>query len=292
MNSVKKFFSLIFLLLYLFVSGCTTSGKNLTRPDSLTPTLDLTPIKKTENPNVEEMKQNFKNQTGLNLDIEIAEDRIPKSYRTYRIGPGDEMEILVERLEEFDDNRDLEISSDFIENFAGIVFTRYKVKVDPLGNIHVPLVGELQATGRSREEVEADVRTAMNRFLVNPKVFVKVASYSSYTVSVLGKVTRPGQYEIKRPVSLSEAIALAGGVSNEGTMSKIYVARRMQKSRKFNITEVWSKKGIDQEILLGRDDVVFVPHKLWITWTTAEQIASVIDILTNVYFRYKNMSPV
>lgn len=240
--------------------------------------------------NIESVKK-FREETGMDIGFEIAGQNIPEEYQRYRIGPGDEMEVLVERFEPLEASERFEISSDYIQKFASIVYTRYKVTVDPMGNIQIPLIGELRAAGYSREEVETEVKENLGRYLVNPKVFVKVSGYTSFSISVLGKVHKPGRYEIKRPVRLSEAIALAGGLTSEGTLGKVYVARQTGSATKFNITEVWTKKGIREDMVLGRDDIVYVPHKLWITWTTAQQIATVVDLLTNAYFRYKENTP-
>jgi protein involved in polysaccharide export with SLBB domain len=276
---------MVFLILALAISGCRTVAP-AARPGAWTPP----PGREVTLEGLDQARE-FQDRTGLAIEFEVAAQELPRGFETYRVGPGDEMEVLVERFEPYDPNERFELSSDSIEKFAGVVFTRYKLTVDPMGNIQMPLVGEIQAAGRSRAEIEGNIKESLDRYLVDPKVFVKIVSYTSYGISVFGKVGKPGRYEIKRPVTLSEAIALAGGLTNDGTMSKIYVARRLEKAKKFNITEIWSKGKGSQELVLGRDDIVFVPHRLWITWTTAEQIATVIDLLTNAYFRYKQSAP-
>jgi len=225
----------------------------------------------------------FRTKSGLCVNYEIVADKAPEVYRSYKLGPGDDLEILLERIGLEQETISYEITSDYIEKFGEMVYTKYRVKVGPTGNINVPLAGEIKVSYLSVKDCQSLLRERLRKYLIDPKVMVKVTVYASYSISVVGEVHKPGIYELKRPISLSEALALGGGINHDGSWTKIYIGRRGERSRTMNITEIWMKKGLDQEIVLDRDDVVLVPPKLWITWDRFEQLAAIILMLNEAY---------
>lgn len=227
--------------------------------------------------------RSFETKAGIHVDYGIVEDVPPESYRTYKVGPGDSLELLLERIGLDEEYQSYEITSDYIEKIGEMVFTKYKVTVGPAGNVNIPLVGEANVAYRSIKEVEEYLKGKLRKYLVNPKVFVKIASYASYSISVVGEVNRPGIYEIKRPICLSEALALGGGITHDGSWTRIYIGRHGERSKRLNITEIWIRGGIGQEIVLERDDIVLVPPKLWMTYDRAEQLAAIILMLSDIY---------
>ena len=84
-------------------------------------------------------------------------------------------------------------------------------RVNDQGNIAMPLIGALPATGRSPRELEIDIGRALTKgdFLKNPHVTVEVIAYRP--IFVLGEVAKPGQYAYQPGMTFLTAVAVAGG---------------------------------------------------------------------------------
>jgi len=107
----------------------------------------------------------------------------------YRIGPEDELEIMVWK------NTDL---------------TR-KVTVRPDGKISLPLIGDVQASGLTTEELKTVVTQRMKDYIATPEVSVLVSAINSYFYYITGEVVKPGKYPLKERTTVLQAISMAGG---------------------------------------------------------------------------------
>jgi polysaccharide export outer membrane protein len=86
--------------------------------------------------------------------------------------------------------------------------------VDRDGTFTFPLIGAVRADGLATSAIERELRTRLaDGFLKDPQVHVKVHTYSSQRVFVVGQVERPGAYPLSGETSLLEALSLAGSVS-------------------------------------------------------------------------------
>ena len=228
----------------------------------------------------------FRTRDGREVAYQVIKERVPLAYRAYRIGPGDELELLLEdRAPEkpMDTLNSYDFQAAAQEEFAGVRFNKYRVVVDPMGNINAPLIGEIHAANVSAPELEQAVKQALLKYLVEPRVYLRIVSYASYSIYVLGEVRQPGRHEIKKPVSLSEAIALGGGITREGSIERIYVGRPGVNTQRMNLCEVWTQDGLDRELILEGEDVVFVARRSVFNLSEIEQISNIIGNMMMVY---------
>jgi protein involved in polysaccharide export with SLBB domain len=230
-------------------------------------------------------KKIYTTPNGMAVQYEVLNETVPTRYRSYKTGPGDALEVLLENSQER--NNTVYYTTEDVEHFAGMEYTRYRITIDPMGNINLPLAGEIHVAELSLNEIELSIKRKLDVYLQNPQPVVKLSAYASYSISILGEVYKPGLYEIKKPITVSEAVALGGGVTKDGTLSRIYLGRRGQKSLRMNVTEIWANGSIDDEIVLERDDVIFVPPKIWFTLTELEQVSTVLSNISNVIWQLK-----
>ncbi|MFK5955281.1 MAG: polysaccharide biosynthesis/export family protein [Planctomycetota bacterium] len=102
----------------------------------------------------------------------------------------------------------------------------YRVRTD--GSILMPLVGRLQATGSSREQLEDRILEAYSAFIVNPLATVDVEYSPSRKVTVLGEVERTSVLPLTSPrTTVLDVIASSGGISAEGDRTGVLIARRV-----------------------------------------------------------------
>jgi polysaccharide export outer membrane protein len=85
------------------------------------------------------------------------------------------------------------------------------VPVRPDGKISLPLAGEVDAAGRTAPELQATLTRAFEPYIRDTKVAVVVREINGTRVFVLGEVTKPGGFPLRGPMSVMQAIAVAGG---------------------------------------------------------------------------------
>jgi polysaccharide biosynthesis/export protein len=137
-----------------------------------------------------------------------------------------------------------------------------KVLVRPDGRISFPLVQDLQAAGLNPGELKVQVEKKLSEFLSAPEVTVIVDAIKSYQVYVLGKVQKPGSMSVEKPVTVLQALALAGGFQDYAKDAEMTVIRTQGKDHivfDFNYRDVIKGKKAEQNILLKSGDVVVVP---------------------------------
>jgi polysaccharide export outer membrane protein len=85
------------------------------------------------------------------------------------------------------------------------------VPIRPDGRISFPLIGDVDAAGRSVDSLSADISARLSRFVIEPRVSVIVTQLNSLNYTINGEVTQPGVYPLATDVRLTEAVARAGG---------------------------------------------------------------------------------
>lgn len=92
------------------------------------------------------------------------------------------------------------------------------------GGIGMPLIGEVQAAGRTLPEVRQDITQRLAaRYLVNPSVTVEVTAYRPFFVQ--GQVVRPGSYDYRPAMDLRQAVAVAGGYTDRARAEALTITR-------------------------------------------------------------------
>ena len=99
------------------------------------------------------------------------------------------------------------------------------VGIRPDGKITFPLVGDVQAAGRTARQLTDDLTKLLGRFIKEPVVTVVVEEINNFKVFVLGEVTTQGALNLRRRTRLLEAIALAGGLSKFADKSNVLLLR-------------------------------------------------------------------
>jgi polysaccharide biosynthesis/export protein len=158
----------------------------------------------------------------------------------YRIGPEDALEISVWK----DDS------------------LKSATLVRPDGGISFPLVGDLQVAGKTAAEVREEIAKRLARFMPEPEVTVSVVRVASYRVYVIGRVNKPGDIAVGRPLDVLQALSLAGGMTPFAGEDSIRIIRRIdgqQVAIPFDYSRLRKGGDLSQNITLRSGDVLFVP---------------------------------
>ena len=177
------------------------------------------------------------------VDLQLPDNMTPKGEYTgnseYRIGPQDLLEIAVFL------NEDL----------------KREVRVNTQGEIALPLIGTVQAGGKTVQELEVILSVAYGKsYLQNPQINVFIKEFTSQRVTIEGAVKKPGIYPIKTKTSLLQAMAMAEGVDQDiADLTAVLVFRTVGGQRlaaKFNLKEI--RAGVVADPQIYGDDIVVV----------------------------------
>lgn len=163
-------------------------------------------------------------------------------FSTYRIGPEDVISVEV-----FNQDR----------------YTRRNIAVPPNGRISLQLIPDgVFVNGKTAEQVARIIEKEYDEYIINPQVTVILEKAASYRYSIIGDVLQPGVRLMNRRLTVTEAIAEAGGVLNTGDKSKVRVLRRgadgQMNALVVNVSNIYKGKEPDTTYLAPGDQV-FVP---------------------------------
>lgn len=131
------------------------------------------------------------------------------------------------------------------------------------GRISLPLIGEVQAAGRTPLKLEEEIAARLKSYIAEPEVTVIVQQINSQKFNILGMVNKPGSYLISNSATVLDAIALAGGFRDFAKQTKIYVLRQNPDGNEtrlpFNYKDVVKGKNSQQNVKLQPRDTIFVP---------------------------------
>jgi polysaccharide export outer membrane protein len=137
-----------------------------------------------------------------------------------------------------------------------------ELRVDEVGHIQLPLIGQVNAAGRSAADVSAEITSLLAaKYLVDPQVAVSVKEVAPRFASVEGEVTKPGVYEINVNATLLSTIARAESPTATAKLNEIIVFRTVQGRRmvaRFNLKDI--RTGISPDPAIVDGDVVMVGY--------------------------------
>jgi polysaccharide export outer membrane protein len=137
-----------------------------------------------------------------------------------------------------------------------------QVVVLPDGTISFPLIGQVQAEGKQLEGLKEVVKERLSKFVPDPILSMQVVRINSLMIYIIGKVNRPGRFELTDNINVLQALALAGGLNPFAKSSKISIIRKKGAETHifmFNYDEVVQEMKIEQNRMLERGDVIVVP---------------------------------
>lgn len=134
--------------------------------------------------------------------------------------------------------------------------------VRPDGKVSFPLVGDIVVAGKSTTRIKEIVEQKVRAYIPSANATVIVSQLGSLQFYVIGRVNKPGMFNVSKPLSVLEALALAGGTTPFAKEDRILIIRGTGKNTTkipFNLKDVKEGKHLEQNILLERQDVVVVP---------------------------------
>src|SRR4051812_1669917 len=181
-------------------------------------------------------------------------------FTTYRLGPEDVISVNV---------------------FGQDRYSKQGIKIPPSGRVYLALIPEgVFVNGKTADQVAEIVKKRYDEFIIDPQVSVSLDQAGSYRYSVVGDVGAPGIKLMSRRLSVSEAVAEAGGVLPTGNRSKIVVLRKQQdgtlKPIPVNLTAIYKGQAADSIYLVPGDQVIIPGNR----WKSIQKIMSFAQVLS------------
>jgi len=162
----------------------------------------------------------------------------------YKLNPGDQVEISVWN----EDN------------------LQKTITVLPDGMISFPLVGHLQAAGKSAAEIETTIAAKLDTYIADPEVNVTVTSTRGNVIFVVGKVLKPGPIVMIQSTTVMQALAMAGGLNEFASANSIKIIRRSglegdatETLLKIRYSDLEKGNDLASNHILNYGDVIVVP---------------------------------
>jgi polysaccharide export outer membrane protein len=164
----------------------------------------------------------------------------PQSAGSYQVQPGDILTVTV--WKETDLTGDVLVRPDFGLSFA--------------------LVGDLDARGKTVDQLRVEITERLKKYIPSPVVTVATKAVAGNHIYVVGKVQRPGEYPVVRNVDVMQALSLAGGATPFAALNDIIVLRRESAGQivlHFQYNDVARGRELGQNVVLQPGDTVVVP---------------------------------
>ena len=134
--------------------------------------------------------------------------------------------------------------------------------VRPDGKITYPLIGEVQASGRTVKQLQEEISKRLEKYVTDADVTIILLKAQNYKIYVTGKVNKPGDFLTGKPVNVMQAISMAGGLTPFASPGSIMVLRTVSGKEEvypFNYNDVARGLMLEQNRMLLPGDVVVVP---------------------------------
>jgi polysaccharide export outer membrane protein len=133
-----------------------------------------------------------------------------------------------------------------------------EVTIGPDGTFQYPFAGEVEASGRTLAELERTLSERLAAQVVSPQISVSLAELRGYRIYVTGQVTRPGAFDLHGPVSVVQAIAMAGGFTPFAARSDVllYNPVRDAEPQRFDYRRFLADPAAEDALLAPGDTLI------------------------------------
>jgi len=137
------------------------------------------------------------------------------------------------------------------------------VTVQPDGFVNLANIGSVYVQGQTASEIIETLRKAYAHTLHNPIIAVDVTNFQKPRFTILGHVGRPGEYELRYNITVSQAIAIGGGFLTSAK-SQAFLLRRVSTDwvevKKLNLKPLTHGKNLPEDVYLQPGDMIYVPE--------------------------------
>jgi polysaccharide export outer membrane protein len=137
-----------------------------------------------------------------------------------------------------------------------------QLRVLPDGSVTFPLVGRLEVVGKSSTQVEQQLTKKLAEFIPDAEVTVVITNIEGNSIFILGKVVKPGEIVMPGPISVLQALSIAGGLDKFADRDEIKIIRGKGSNQKImpvNYKGLIDGKDLSTNYQLKAGDTLLVP---------------------------------
>lgn len=167
--------------------------------------------------------------------------KLQTRYPRYKIGSGDSFDVNFELSPEFNQT----------------------VTVQPDGFITLKGVGDVNVAGQTVPELSQTLKQAYSKILNDPEIVIMLKDFEKPYFIADGQVGHPGKYDLRGDVTVTEAVAIAGGFTESAKHSQVLLFRRVSdewiEAKVINVKQMLKDKNLHEDMHLHPGDMVVVP---------------------------------
>jgi polysaccharide export outer membrane protein len=192
------------------------------------------------------------------------------------------MLVLTVLIATSEENRYKLRSGDTIDiTFVYVPDFNQTVTIQPDGYVTLRGVGDMRAGGLTLPEIKKLVETKYGVIMKDPDVSIEIKDFEKPFFLAQGEVQKPGKYELRSDTKLSEAVAIAGGLSSSAKHSQVLLFRRNAGGqidvKEIDLKKVLHGKDLSTDLNIQAGDMVFVPKS---------RVSKLKEFATLTYFRF------
>jgi polysaccharide export outer membrane protein len=151
----------------------------------------------------------------------------------------------------------LEVTFPYVPDF------NQELTVQPDGYVTLRAVGELRVQGRTLPELRTMLFDAYERILREPVITITLKEFEKPFFIAAGEVKQPGKFELRSPLTVTQALAVAGGMTDNSKRSQVVLFRRYSQEllevKQLNVKKMLASHDLSEDPLLRPGDTLFVP---------------------------------
>ncbi|MBF0220158.1 MAG: SLBB domain-containing protein, partial [Gammaproteobacteria bacterium] len=172
----------------------------------------------------------------------------------YMVGPGDTIQLRL----------------------YGQKYESYDLVVSRRGEVNITDVGSLVVAGLSYEEMKRELTAQIKRKMVGVEVNIAMGELRSMRIFVLGSAYKPGSYTVSALATISSALYVSGGISDQGSLRSIQLKRNGEVITTFDLYDLLINGDTSSDMVLQPGDVIFIPPVGKLVGVTGEVVTPAI----------------
>jgi polysaccharide biosynthesis/export protein len=155
-------------------------------------------------------------------------------------------------------------SDSFDVDFAFSPELNQTVAVQPDGFATLKEVGSIFVEGQTVPELTQTVKDAYAKILHDPVIAIALRDFEKPYFIAAGQVAKPGKYDLRSPLTVTEAVAIAGGFNDSAKHSQVVLFHPTPdgvfEAKLLNVKQMLASRNLSEDIYLQPGDMLYVPQ--------------------------------
>jgi protein involved in polysaccharide export with SLBB domain len=138
------------------------------------------------------------------------------------------------------------------------------VAVQPDGYVTLKAVGTIFVEGQTVPELTASVRTVYSQILHDPVIAISLKDFEKPYFIAAGQVAKPGKYDLRSALTITQAVAIAGGFNDKAKHSQVVLFRPspggLYEAKLINVKKLLASRNLSEDVQLQPGDMLYVPQ--------------------------------